>query len=119
EPEPVDGATQVLHALRAWVPYAAAAVCAWEPATGQHVTVASEAYPDRVLDHLNNGFIAADPAYQLMRYVDPVPFRMRDTPFDYFQTYSYLEVFHPAGYDEGMSMPLFTPEGRYTGVLHV
>jgi DNA-binding CsgD family transcriptional regulator len=71
------------------------------------------------MDHLNQGFVWDDNAYHIMRYVDPRPLRWQDVPFNYRESYSALEIFNPAGYDNGVTTCLYTPSGRYTGGFHV
>jgi DNA-binding CsgD family transcriptional regulator len=115
-----SGAAQdLLDRLYALVPYVGAALCAFDPVTRKHVTIANAGYARDVAGYLNEGFINSDPAYELMRKRPGYPLRWRDTPFDYEQSFSVEHVFRPAGYLEGMSAPLTTPDGRYTGVLHV
>lgn len=110
---------EILTILRSTVPYAAATICAWDPAKGCHVEVANAGYPPQVLEYLLVAFTRSDPAYRYMRDVDTTPLRMQDTPFDYYATYSYQEVFEPAGYTGGMTTCLFTRDGRYTGAMHI
>lgn len=115
----LGAAQELIDRLGRLVPYVGAALCAFDPIDQRHVTVASAGYTPDVARYLNQGFVDADPAYRLMRTRATYPMRWRDVPFDYEAGVSVREVFRPAGFREGMSAPLTTPEGRYTGVLHV
>lgn len=112
-------AQEGLAALRRVIPYAAASVCAWNPVTKSHETLANDSYPPHVIDHLNNWFVEHDAVFHHMRQMDHRPLRWRDMPFPYRQMYSAQEVFMPAGFDEGVTTCLYTRDGRYTGNLHV
>jgi DNA-binding CsgD family transcriptional regulator len=115
----IGAAEELIERLGRLVPYAGAALCAYDPIAQRHVTVASAGYAPDVARYLNEGFVKSDPAYRLMRARATYPMRWHDLPFDYAASFSAMEVFRPAGYSEGMSAPLTTPDGRYTGVLHV
>jgi DNA-binding CsgD family transcriptional regulator len=115
----VAAAQDLIDRLARLVPYVGAALCAFDPIDQRHVTVASAGYTTDVARYLNEGFVAADPAYRLMRSRSTYPMRWHDLPFDYEASYSARSVFRPAGFREGMSAPLITPDGRYTGLLHV
>ncbi|MBB5159683.1 helix-turn-helix transcriptional regulator [Saccharopolyspora phatthalungensis] len=113
------GAAEILDRFRSIVPYAAASISAWNPITDRHETIANASYPPEVVRHLDTWFVHHDEVYELMRNVDPEPLRWRDMPFDYRRLYSAREVFMPAGFDEGVTTCLYTPDGRYTGSMHV
>jgi hypothetical protein len=109
DPAPVPArAAAVLDRLAEHVPLEAAA----------HITVAERGYPSAVLDYLNTGFAADDPAFLTMRFRNPTPLRWCDIP-NYQGMFSAHEVFIPGGFREGATSCLFTRDGRYTGALHV
>jgi DNA-binding CsgD family transcriptional regulator len=117
--ERAHAAHEVLELFRSIVPYAAASISTWNPFTDRHETLASVGYPASVQAHLDTWFVDHDEVFKLMRTVDPRPLRWRDMPFDYRRMYSAREVFMPAGFNEGVTTCLYTPDGRYTGSLHV
>lgn len=111
-------ATAVLDRLAEHVPLEAAALTTFDPVERRHITVAERGYPSVVLDYLNTGFAADDPAFLTMRFRNPTPLRWCDIP-NYQGMFSAHEIFIPGGFHEGVTSCLFTRDGRYTGALHV
>ncbi|BDY28694.1 MULTISPECIES: helix-turn-helix transcriptional regulator [Mycolicibacterium] len=119
EPAPAAAcATAVLDQLAQYIPLEAAALSMFDPVEGRHVTVAQRGYPSTVLEYLNTGFAADDPAFHTMRFRNPTPLRWCDVP-NYRGMFSAHEVFIPGGFHEGVTSCLFTRDGRYTGALHL
>src|SRR4051794_33594917 len=58
----VGAAEYLVERLSELVPYAGAALCAFDPIEQRHVTVASCGYPPEVARYLNDGFVGSDPA---------------------------------------------------------
>ncbi len=114
-----ENADAIFETIRRVIPYAGITLLTWNRASNAHETVHSRYYPEEVQLYLKNVFSQNDPAWLRMRYEDPRPLRMQDTPYDFYAGESYLEVLGPAGYKEGLTMCLFTDAGRYTGVLHL
>lgn len=112
-------AHDVLDVIHEIVPYAAAKISEYDPLRSQHHTIAVRGYSPKVATYLDEGFIERDDLYRLMRSDGSAPLRWSDTPFDYRQSESVKEVFAPAGFDEGFSVCLYSPRGRYTGTLHI
>lgn len=111
-------AAAVLQRIGESIPLEAAALAAFDPVEGRHVTVAEIGYSDPVLTYLNDGFVNGDPAFHTMRFRNPRPLRWCDIP-DYRNMFSAHEVFIPGGFSEGSTTCLFTRDGRYTGALHL
>jgi len=111
-------AAAVLDRLAEHIPLEAAALSTFDPVEGRHVTVAERGYPPMVLDYLNTGFAADDPAFLTMRFRNPTPLRWCDIP-NYRAMFSAHEIFIPGGFHEGVTSCLFTRDGRYTGALHL
>ena len=119
DPAPAPArAAAVLDRLAEHIPLEAAALSTFDPVEGRHITVAERGYPSAVLDYLNTGFAADDPAFLTMRFRNPTPLRWCDIP-NYQRMFSAHEVFIPGGFREGATSCLFTRDGRYTGALHV
>jgi DNA-binding CsgD family transcriptional regulator len=112
-------ASEVLDLLGRLVPFVGASISMWNPINERHDTVAHQAYPQRLIRHLDTWFIAHDPVFTLMHRPDAVPMRWRDMPFDYRTSYTATEFLLSLGYREGVTTCLFSPDGRYTGSLHV
>jgi DNA-binding CsgD family transcriptional regulator len=119
DPAPASArAAAVLDRLAEYIPLEAAALSTFDPVEGRHITVAERGYPSVVLDYLNTGFAADDPAFLTMRFRNPTPLRWCDIP-NYQGMFSAHEIFIPGGFREGATSCLFTRDGRYTGALHV
>ena len=110
-----DVAAQVRSAARG----DAVALVRFNPVSGQHETVVNLDYPKPVIHHLNTWFVRHDEAFRYMRTYDRKPLRWRDMPFPYETMYSAERVFRPSGFNEGVTVCLYSAEGDYTGSLHV
>ena len=113
-----ERAADILGALRGVVPYVAASVSAATAGRIEHLSLANVGYSHRVEAHLNEKFVRDDPAYLFMRRENGPPMRWRDVP-DYRHSYSVQEVFHPAGFTEGVTVCLRNRRGFYTGSVHL
>ncbi|MEU5736176.1 MULTISPECIES: helix-turn-helix transcriptional regulator [Streptomyces] len=118
-------ALTAMHVLRELIPWDGYALSAWDAGSGthRHVTLASEGYSPEVQDHMNDGFVAQNPGFQLLHTRVSRALRWSDLARDWHvkfaSTYSAEEVLIPAGFKEGATMCLRLPDGRYTGALHV
>ena len=115
---PQESAHEVLAALQALVPHVAAEIVMLNPVDGSSDVLASTGYSDSVLTNLHS------PAFhELMSALGlPAtgrPIRMQDLPGDPLDNWAVSDVLIPAGYREGMTMCLRTPDGRFTGVLNL
>lgn len=111
-------AAEILDALSAVVPHVAAEIVMLNPVDGSSDVLATTGYSDQVLDDLHS------PAFhELMGYLNLPetgrPIRMRDLPGDPLDNWAVADVLIPAGYREGMTMCLRTPDGRFTGVMNI
>lgn len=113
------------RALRESIPWSAYSLSAWDVLSGtdQHVTLASEGYSGQVLEHMNTGFVASNPAFEILHTKVPYALRwrdlLRDWDLNFARTASAEDFLIPAGYNEGTTLCLRLPDGRYTGSLHV
>lgn len=113
-----ERAEEILQALTAIVPLVAAEVVALDPVDGSSDVLASVGYSDGVLADLHS------PAFhQIMQDLrlpqTGRPVRMKDLPGDPLDNWAVSDVLIPAGYQEGITMCLVTPDGRFTGVLNL
>lgn len=108
-------ADELIDQLHRVLPYAAAQITVRDPFADGHHTLVSHGYSERVLAYVDCDYPDRDlsmPAIVGGRR----PVRMRDTEFDHRETYSYVEYWGPEGYGDGMTTPLYAPDGRYVGL---
>lgn len=115
-----ESAAAIIEELCAIAPVAAAAIDEWHPVAGDIRPLATIGYPELVTEHLSGpGFLTDDVGYR--RLVDD-PSRHVLSWGDvshYYESYSVLKVFRPAGFSGGATARLTTRGGRYTGNLHL
>ncbi len=115
---PEARAAQVLEELGRLIPFDAAELCTVDPITGSSQLLASTGYTDDVLDALHS-----DRFHEIMTSLalpdTGRPVRMKDLPGDPFDNWAVSDVLLPAGFSEGLTMCLRTPDGRFTGVLNL
>lgn len=113
-----DRAEAVVESLGALVPHVAAEIVMINPLDGSSEVLAATGYSDDVLEALHSPRF-----HEIMQWLDLPgtgrPVRMRDLPGDPFDNWAVSDVLIPAGYSEGMTMCLRTPDGRFTGVLNL
>jgi DNA-binding CsgD family transcriptional regulator len=81
-----------------------------------HVPLARSGYDERVCGYMDStSFLADVEVVGLRRSRRPV--RVRDIPTPPSELPSWAEYLEPAGFREGVGVGLFSPEGRYLGVL--
>lgn len=116
---PAESGLEAIDHLREIVPYASAALFAWDPFTESHCAIANIGYGPKTLGYLGDEHYERCRAYRTMRTADPRPTRWCDNSFEYSKTFPAEQVFTPAGYVEGLTACLFSDDGRYTGALHL
>ena len=108
----------VLAELKKLIPFEAAEICSINPLTGESVQIAAEGYSDQVLGQLHSSDF-----HDLMDLLGIKetgrPVRMKDLPGDPLDNWAVADVLYPAGYAEGLTMCLRTPDGRVTGVINL
>jgi len=113
-----ERAEMVLEELRHLVPFVAAEICELDPSTGTPHVLAATGYSDHVLDNLHSAEF-----FELMNQLglqeSGKPVRMRDLPGNPLDNWAVSDVLLPAGYREGMTMCLRTPDGRVTGMINL
>jgi DNA-binding CsgD family transcriptional regulator len=81
-----------------------------------HVAVARSGYDERICGHLDSASVLEEvELVGLSRSRRPL--RGRDLPFPPSEVPTWAEYLEPAGFRDGVSTGLFTPEGRYLGLL--
>jgi DNA-binding CsgD family transcriptional regulator len=89
----------------------------------RHQTLASDGYSDATLSHINDEYVRSNPAFALAHRDDPRSLRWRDYERDWKfwfpETLTAQEFLIPAGFNEGSTMCLRLPDGRYAGALHM
>ncbi len=113
-----ERAQAVLDELHTLIPFEAAEISCVNPLTGQIEEVAATGYSDEVLDGLRSQrFLDLMDLLGLQESGRPI--RMKDLPGDPLDNWAVSDLLIPAGYAEGMTMALRTPDGRFTGVLNL
>lgn len=74
-----------MRVLREMIPWAGYALSAWDAGSGthRHITLASEGYAPEVQDHMNDTFVAQNPAFQLLHTRVPRALRWSDLDSDW------------------------------------
>lgn len=112
-------ASPLLDSLRPIVPFVAGELAVRDPLAGGVRTLECDAYATAVVDHMHGPAFAAE-CDELGILASGRPARMRDVPARARATSGTIaEVLRPAGYREGVTMWLRTPDGRVTGLLNL
>jgi DNA-binding NarL/FixJ family response regulator len=120
-----ERAEETTRLLRELVPCAAFVLGAWDPISSTHVhrELASDGYSQRVIDHINDGYVRDNPAFRLLHTKVPRALRWRDLARDwelnFSKTLTAEEFLIPEGFREGTTACLRLRDGRYTGSLHM
>ncbi len=90
----------------------------WDRTHHEHVSLISHGYSGTVSNHLCVGMMDAE-LFGLVRSEQrPLSIDGDDTHVDFRQSWHFQEVLGPAGFDDGLSAALTSPDGRYSGMLH-
>jgi ribonucleoside-diphosphate reductase beta chain len=100
------------------IAYDAMQITVHDPFTDRHRTLVNAGYSDRVVAYVDGDYSVRDSAFSDL-LSQRVPLRMRDTAYDYRETYSYLNYWGAEGYGDGMTTPLFANDGRYVGLVNI
>lgn len=108
----------ILAELKSLIPFDAAELASINPISGETVGITNTGYETAVLEGLRSA-----PFIELMYLLDLPdtgrPIRMKDLPGDPLDNWAVSDLLLPAGYAEGMTMALRSPDGRFTGVLNL
>ncbi|MBI1352163.1 MAG: hypothetical protein GC156_13740 [Actinomycetales bacterium] len=109
---------EILSEVLKLIPFEAAELTTFNPLTGGVEEIAAVGYDDEVLEGLRSQRFL-----ELMESLSlpdtGIPIRMKDLPGRLLDNWAVSELLLPAGYSEGMTMALRTPDGRFTGVLNL
>ncbi|WP_240506324.1 LuxR C-terminal-related transcriptional regulator [Thermoactinospora rubra] len=107
-----DGARGAMRALRRVIPLEAYEFVAFDPATGRHRSLLADGHA-RIDADAAEEYAGLPPYREAMAARSPLAMRAPGTE-RYFRRH--LE---PYGWRSGLTAPLFLPEGRYTGLVHL
>jgi len=111
-----ERAWQVLHELRAIVPYRAAMLASIDPLTGTGREILREDYPDRLAHYMHGGEFYNELVEPFGLGRSGWPFRERDLPIDPLTLRVVADYLRP-DYVEGLLSALVSADGRYLGFL--
>ncbi|MEV4640612.1 LuxR C-terminal-related transcriptional regulator [Actinoplanes sp. NPDC049548] len=111
-----ERAEAVLRALRPVMAIDAACVTLLRPDRRRQPPLVSFGYPGPVVEHLATpDFLGSVEQLGLHRY--RLPLRVMDLPQPAAEIPGWADYMAPAGFGEGIGVPLHTADGRYLGVL--
>jgi DNA-binding CsgD family transcriptional regulator len=115
---PVHRAEALLETLRPLLPFDAALVALLHPERREHVFLVRSGYDRRTCAHLDSPAWMDDiELVGLQR--ERAPLRVCDSPVPAREVIAWAQYMVPAGFREGLGVGLFTPDGRYLGMLAV
>jgi DNA-binding CsgD family transcriptional regulator len=114
-------AADVLSVVAEHISTTGSALTLYDPVSERHTVLCSIGFDPAVTTYLiSPGFLRDDVGYRVL--IEDQSMRAicwREVEGDYQQTVSPVEVFKPSGILGGASVRLTTPDGRYTGDLHI
>jgi GAF domain-containing protein len=116
--DPNQRAHDILEALGAVIPVIASNISLANGNVGGHRSLACHDYERHVEARLNSNSFSSE-VRALGLYDHRRPIRMRDIPEGPKSIDSVREFLYSAGYEEGMTTPLFSSENRYVGLLNL
>lgn len=100
---------RLLHFDAAWISLL-------DPERRVQAPLVSRGHPDRVRHYMNStGHV--DDIERLGLHQDRVPMRVKDMPVAPSELPAWADYLYPAGFGEGIAVPLTTPDGRYLGMF--
>jgi DNA-binding CsgD family transcriptional regulator len=112
----LDRAQALLERLDRWLPVEATWLALSDPASNVYTTVGSTGLDRSVLDYLDRPSVAQEIQQNgLNQNGPPVSVADLQVPADELPTWA--ECLFPAGFREGLGVPLFEPGGPYLGIL--
>jgi DNA-binding CsgD family transcriptional regulator len=114
----VDRAEALLDALSRLVSFEGSFVALLHPGRREHRSLVRSGYDDRTCVFLDGPAWMDDIELLGLQHKRP-PMRACDLPVPPQAVQAWAEYLVPAGFREGLGLGLFTPDGRYLGVLAV
>jgi hypothetical protein len=109
-------AEALLESLRRLLAFDAGFISLLDPEHRQERPLARHGYPDRVHAHLDSAAFVEE-LELLGVHRDPTPMRVMDSPIPRAEMPHWAEHLQPAGFGEGIGVPLHTSDGRFLGML--
>jgi DNA-binding CsgD family transcriptional regulator len=109
-------ATELLAALRSWVPFGAGWLALVDPVSAKYVGLASTDLDDRILRYLDSPEAAREIEATGTNQRRP-PRSLTDLPYPASELPTWAGYLLPAGFRQGVGVSLFEPGGRQVGVL--
>jgi DNA-binding CsgD family transcriptional regulator len=111
-----ERAEALLAQLQRVVRFDAGVISLLPPGQDAHVSLIRSGYDERTCGHLDSPSLLEDLELMGLRR-SRRPLRLRDLPIPPSDILGWAEYLEPAGFRDGVSAGLFTPDGRYLGVL--
>jgi DNA-binding CsgD family transcriptional regulator len=111
-----ERAEALLAQVRRVVPFDAGLITLLPPDQDWHMSLARSGYDERICGHLDSPSVLQDIELVGLRR-SRRPLRLRDSPVPPSEIPGWAEYLQPAGFRDGVSAGLFTPEGRYLGLF--
>lgn len=111
-----DRAQEVVRVLLRWVPFEAAWLALLDPVTREHVVVASSGLDSTALEHLARPATVRDLELAGLDRPRP-PASLDDLPIGAHQMASWTDALLPAGFCDGLGVPLFEDGDSHVGFL--
>jgi DNA-binding CsgD family transcriptional regulator len=112
----VERAEALLDPLRLVMNFDAACITLLEADRRRQPPLLCRGYPTTVVEHLHSACFLAD-VESLGLNRNRTPLRVADLQVPSAELAIWTELMIPAGFREGIGIPLHTPDGRYLGVL--
>ena len=112
---PAERAEAILESLRRVIPFQAARIALLDPELRRHHLLSCHGYNDRI-----RAYMTTREDYDEIESLGlhgTTPLRVQDLPVPAEEIRSWMELFRPAGFLEGLGVGLVTREGRRVGLL--
>jgi len=110
-----DRAAALLEPLRRVIPFEGAWIGLLDPERRAHVSLVQSGYDDRTRAYLNGARVLSE--IEQVGIQRRGPARLRDLPFPVAESFSWAEYLWPGGFQDAVTVHLFSPDGPYMGIL--
>ncbi len=112
---PEERADAILDSLRQVIPFQAARIALLDPELRQHDLLSCRGYNDRIRAYMTTR--ADHDEIESLGLHGTAPLRVQDLPVPAEEIRSWMELFRPAGFREGLGVGLVIGDGRQVGLL--
>ena len=112
----LERAQGLLERLERWLPVEATWLALSDPESNVYTTVGSTGLERSVLDYLDRPAVAQEIQLAGLHQTRP-PVSLAELPVAVDELPTWAECLLPAGFREGLGVPLFEPGGPYLGIL--